>query len=307
MQDELPSPAQSQAATWGDNPEYYDETELAGTYDGDLGAFLAAGDDLPTPQESRARTWGDNPEYHDETSPASGHDEGPGTPATEEHDPAAWHAPARPEAQDTDAESAPPETHSTADGSPGSQPASSEGSTADVPEAPSPELPPSSEHGDASTRREAQPDGDHAVPDTPPEADLKQQFADLRNEMQAQVGEGLQAAEARYQASLDDLKAEYEAGKAQDRQQIDDLRAELQALKDERPQPAPDAPGNTGIEADQPRLGGLRVDQKDASAAEPEGDRPGLWSNAKTALYGAVGATFCWLPQISSCQAHPIQ
>jgi hypothetical protein len=106
MQDELPSPAQSQAATWGDSPEYYDETELAGTYDGDLGAFLAAGDDLPTPQESRARTWGDNPEYYDETSLASGHDEDPGTPAAPDHGPAAPHAPARPEAQDTDAESA---------------------------------------------------------------------------------------------------------------------------------------------------------------------------------------------------------
>jgi hypothetical protein len=111
--------------------------------------------------------------------------------------------------------------------------------------------------------------------------------------MQAQVDERLQAAEARYQASVDNLKADYEAGKAQDRQQMDDLRAELQALKDERPQPAPDASGDTGIAADQPRLDDreLSAAQGDAGEAKPEGDRPGFWSNAKTALYGAVGAS----------------
>jgi hypothetical protein len=49
--------------------------------------------------------------------------------------------------------------------------------------------------------------------------------------------------------------------------------------------------GNTGIEAGQPYGGGLRVDQKDESAAESEGDRPGIWSNAKSALYGVVGST----------------
>jgi hypothetical protein len=155
------------------------------------------------------------------------------------------------------------------------------------------EAPPGGEHGDAFTGQAAQPDEDHAVPDTPPQAGLKQQLAGLRDQMQAQVDERLQAAETRHQASLDNLKAEYEAGKAQDRQQIDDLRTELQALKDERPQPAPDAPGNTGMEADQPRLDDreLPEDQQNPEEPEHQDDRPGLWSNAKSVLYGAVGST----------------
>jgi hypothetical protein len=225
VQDELPSPVQSRAGTWGDDPEYYDEIELAAAYDGDLSAFLAAEDDLPTPQESRTRTWGDNPEYHDETSLASGDD------------------------------------------GPGAQPASGEGSTAGVLETPSPQPPPDREHGDAFTGPAAEPDGDQGVPDAPPEADLKQQLADLRNE--------------------------YETGKAQGRQQIYDLRAELQALKDDRPQPAPEATGDTEIGGDQPHAGDrkLTTGQEDATEATQEDDRPGPWSNAKTALYGAVGAT----------------
>jgi hypothetical protein len=72
--DELPSPAESRAATWGDSPEYYDETELGAEYDGDISAFIAEEDELPTPQESRARTWGDNPDFYDETDLASEYD-----------------------------------------------------------------------------------------------------------------------------------------------------------------------------------------------------------------------------------------
>lgn len=73
-QDELPAPEESRQATWGDHPDYYDETELGTEYDGDVDAFLAEEDDLPTPQESRARTWGDNPDYYDETDLASEYD-----------------------------------------------------------------------------------------------------------------------------------------------------------------------------------------------------------------------------------------
>ena len=309
VQDELPSPAQSRAATWGDSPEYHDESELAGTYDGDLRAFLAAGNDLPTPQESRTRTWADNPDYHDETSLAFGSEHGPGAPVTVEKASAGSHdrdtgnrdqdvgtAGHQPDQTGTDLATAKsgsaPETP-TADGSTGVQPASGEGSTADVPGAPSPELPPGSEHGDAATERVAQLDGDQAVPDTPPEADLKQQFADLRDEMQAQVDDRLQASDVRYQAGLDDLKAEYEAGKAQDGQQIDDLRAELQALKDDRPHAAPEGSGNTEIGADQPSAGYRErtAAREDATEAKDKDDRPGFWSNAKSALYGAVGTT----------------
>lgn len=73
-QDELPTPAESRAATWGDNPGYYDEAESSPDYDGDVEAFIAEQDELPTPQESRARTWGDSPEYYDETDLASQYD-----------------------------------------------------------------------------------------------------------------------------------------------------------------------------------------------------------------------------------------
>jgi hypothetical protein len=73
-QDELPTPEESRQATWGDNPDYYDETEFSAEYDGDLDAFLAEEDELPTPQESRARTWGDNPDYYDETDLISEYD-----------------------------------------------------------------------------------------------------------------------------------------------------------------------------------------------------------------------------------------
>lgn len=67
-QDELPTPADSRQATWGDNPDYYDETNLDAEYDGDIDAFLAEQDELPTPQESRAKTWGDDPDYYGETN-----------------------------------------------------------------------------------------------------------------------------------------------------------------------------------------------------------------------------------------------
>lgn len=55
------------------------------------------------------------------------------------------------------------------------------------------------------------------------------------------------------------------------------MKAELQALKDSR-QATPDTPGNTGREADQPRLDnrGLPVDQDNVEDAEPKDDRPGV-------------------------------
>jgi hypothetical protein len=73
-QDELPTPEESRAATWGDNPQYYDETDLATEYDGDASTYHSWEDDLPTPEESRAATWGDNPQYYDETDLATEYD-----------------------------------------------------------------------------------------------------------------------------------------------------------------------------------------------------------------------------------------
>jgi hypothetical protein len=160
-------------------------------------------------------------------------------------------------------------------------------------ETPGHEALPGSEPGDAVPAQAAQPAEDHAVHDGASGDGLRQELASLRDQMQAQVDAGLQAAEARYKGSLDNLRADYEAGKAQDRQQIDDLRTELQALKDDRPQPVPDAPGDTGINVDQaPASDRERTTSRtDAAEGGSEGDRPGLWSNAKTALYGAVGTT----------------
>ena len=98
-QDELPTPAESRATTWGDNPSYYDDTELGSEYDGDADAFIAQQDELPTPQESRARTWGDNPDYYDETDLASEYDGDLSALTTDGHDsydtqeaaPGTWH------------------------------------------------------------------------------------------------------------------------------------------------------------------------------------------------------------------------
>jgi hypothetical protein len=63
-EDELPTPDEVREATWGDNPEYYDETNLG--EDGDYDAVLPD-DDLPSPDEVWERTWGESPEYYDET------------------------------------------------------------------------------------------------------------------------------------------------------------------------------------------------------------------------------------------------
>jgi hypothetical protein len=72
--DQLPTPQESVAATWGDDPDYYDEADSASEYDGDLSAIIAQQDELPTPQESHAATWGDDPDYYDEADLASEYD-----------------------------------------------------------------------------------------------------------------------------------------------------------------------------------------------------------------------------------------
>jgi hypothetical protein len=105
-QDELPTREESRQATWGDDPDYYGETDPGAEYDGDADVFLAGEDELPTPQESRARTWGDDPEYYDEADLASEYDGDLGSLTTEEDSPAARHAPAGPGTADTHAESA---------------------------------------------------------------------------------------------------------------------------------------------------------------------------------------------------------
>jgi len=143
---------------------------------------------------------------------------------------------------------------------PGSSPAGASADTSSVAGADAGE-PPHDEAAqagqvDAPGGQEAQPADGHADQQSAPEASLEQLKAELRAE----------------------LKAE--------------LMAELQAPKDSR-QAVPDAPGDTGREADQPRFSDRELPEGQQSPKEvkPEGDRPGLWSNAKYALYGAVGST----------------
>jgi hypothetical protein len=122
-QDELPTPEESRQATWGDNPDYYDETEFSAEYDGDLDAFLAGEDELPTPQESRARTWGDNPDYYDETDLTSEYDGDLDAITTEGDDPAGRHTLVSPDAEDTHARSpTAPEAQDTPDPSTDAEP-----------------------------------------------------------------------------------------------------------------------------------------------------------------------------------------
>lgn len=79
-EDHLPTRQDARAATWGEDPEYYDENDPDAGYDGDLDTPTAAdGDQLPTRQDSRAATWGDNPEYDDENDTGTEYDGDLGT------------------------------------------------------------------------------------------------------------------------------------------------------------------------------------------------------------------------------------
>jgi hypothetical protein len=215
-QDELPAREESRHVTWGDNPDYYDETNLGADYDGDANAFLAGENELPTPQESRARTWGDSPDYYDETDLAFEYDGDIGTLTTEEDSPAAQPAPASSETADTHAEpAAPPED--TAD---------SRARDADY------------RHQDAASTADEQPDqggSDQAAtrPGLAPEAqdtagtDTNAQASEPDDaESSAGDGEVLSPEADRFKA----LETEHDAA----RQKIADLEAELKAVKDKQ-------------------------------------------------------------------------
>lgn len=110
-QDQLPAPAEFNAAAWGDSPGYYDEEADPGAeYDGDASAFIADQDELPTPQEFHAANWGDDPDYNDETDLAAEYDGDLSALTTEEDSPAAQTDPASPDVEGTHADSVmPPE------------------------------------------------------------------------------------------------------------------------------------------------------------------------------------------------------
>jgi cell division protein FtsB len=66
--DELGSPAESRAATWGDHPRYYIGEDVAAEDGGE--PYHSWEDDLPTREEPRAMTCGPDAEYWDEDEQA---------------------------------------------------------------------------------------------------------------------------------------------------------------------------------------------------------------------------------------------
>jgi hypothetical protein len=284
-EDRLPL-RQDDRTGWDDDPGY-DEADLADEY-GDLEALMAD-DRLPPRQASGTVNWDDDP-WYDEAGLAAEYDgdldsltaDGHATATGEEHAPDGGEGdqaapddvpPATAEPGDPPAE--PPATSAEAapgqeDGNvtaPGSSPvgaAADTGSVADAGTGEQPDEASQPNQADAPAGQAAQPDDSHANPDTAPEASP-------------------QDLQARYEASLKDLEARYEA-------RMKGLENEVQALKDHW-QSAPDVPGSSGRDADQPRVDNRELPAAQAGAGESkdEHDRPGPWSNAKTALYGAVG------------------
>ena len=235
----------------------YDDAGLGRGYDGETGA-LAAEDQLPARQDSRAAAWGDNPEY-DEADLGAEYDGDLDAltaedqlPARQDSRAAAWGD--RPEYDE--------------DGLDGGYDGDLDALTAEDQML---------DAGDGHALDGTAGDQDQAAVEVPP--------APGKPDTGIQPGEAAQPADSNAdpEAELKELKAEYEAS-------LKDLKTELQALKDLWG-PVPDAPGDAGREADQPYKSGWPVDQKNQKEVRPEGDRPGLWSNAKYALYGAVGTT----------------
>lgn len=280
-EDRLPLRQDSRTA-WDDDPGY-DEADLGAEYDGDLEALVVE-DRLPPRQVSAAATWDDESGY-DEADLGAEYDGDLDALTAEDHTTATGEEHATDDGegdqdQDQDAHDEIPAT-----GKPGDPPAEAPGTSDEA--APgqengnvtAPKSSPAGASADTGSVAEAdagerpdeasqagQADDSHANPDTAPEASLKE----LKSE---------------YEASLKDLQARYAAS-------LKDLEAEVQALKDRRQAP-PDAPGNVEAGADQPHAGDRErtTAQQDATEAKDKDDRPGLWSNAKTALYGAVGTT----------------
>ncbi len=184
-QDQMPAPAESRPATWGDNPDYYDETDLGSEYDGDISAFVAEQDELPPPQESHAATWGDNPDYYDETDLAAEYD-GDLSPLTTEEDS---------HARNADADNRDQDAATTADDEPdqaGTDLATIE--TGPPPQAQDTAAPSADAHPGQADQAEVPEDDDGNVPSTEadrpnaPESERdadRQKIADLEGELKA--------------------------------------------------------------------------------------------------------------------------
>jgi hypothetical protein len=55
----LPTRQEAWEQTWNDNPEYYDESDLATPHDGDTSSLATEEEGLPTRQEAWEQSWGD--------------------------------------------------------------------------------------------------------------------------------------------------------------------------------------------------------------------------------------------------------
>jgi hypothetical protein len=248
----------------GDSPGY-DEAGLGGGYDGDTAA-VAAEDQLPTRQDSRNSAWGDSPEY-DEAGLGAEYDEDLDALTAENQLPARQDSRAATWGDD-------PGYYDEADLS-----AEYDGDL-DALTAEDQTLDADDDHALDSTAGDQDQAAEVARPAT--EAPSAEQ-ADALIGQATQPGDGHAGPGTVSDAGLEGLKAEYEAS-------LKELKTELQALKDLW-QPVSDAPEGIRREADQPRANVAPADQKNQKEVKPEGDRQGLWSNAKYALYGAVGTT----------------
>jgi hypothetical protein len=305
VEDRLPARQQPDPPAGGDDPDYdydYDEADFAAGYDGDLAA-LTAEDRLPPRQDASAAE-ADDPQDDDEAGPTAGYGADAGALAAEDRLPARQQpdadggndladdygeadpddgydgdldAPAEDQAPDTGDDHAP------------------DGTTGDQDQPAGEVLPASGEPGDlaaevpgaSAAAAPEQEDGNHAAPEESPVGAPAETGSPAEADAGIRPGEAAQPADSHAdpEADLKELKAEYEAS-------LKDLKTELQALKDLWG-PVSDAPEGTRREAGQPNAGDreLTTAQEDERGAKPEGDRPGLWSNAKSALYGAVGTT----------------
>jgi len=307
--DQLPPRQASGTANW-DDPGY-DEASLADEYDGDLDALTADGHATAIGEEHGPGGGQGDQAAPDDVPPATAR---PGDPPAEPPGTSAEAAPGQYDGNvTTPGHAASPDSLATGDRTPdtgedhtldGGNGDQGQDAVGEVPSAmASPDVPPAEASGVSAVAAPEREGGDVAAPgsspvgvsaDTssvagadaaePPRDQAAQAGqADAPGGQEAQPDDGHADQEGASEAGLEQLKAELRAElKAE-------LKAELQAPKDSL-QAAPDAPGDAESEADQPYKSAWPVDQKSQKEAEHQNDRPGLWSNAKYALYGAAGS-----------------
>ena len=302
VEDRLPARQEPDPDADYDDLDYdYDEADLAAGYDGDLAA-LTAEDRLPPRQDAASAAEGDDPQDGDEASLTAGDDADASALAAEDRLPARQQPDAGDNQADDYDETGPDDGYDgdldalTADDQAlGTDDDPPDGTAGDQDQPAGEVLPAPGEPGDlaaevprvSAASAPEREDGNHAAPEESPAGAPTETGSPAEADAGTQPGEAPQPADSRAdpETDLKELKAEYEAS-------LKDLKTELQALKDLW-QPVSDAPGDAGREADQPRYSDrkLPVEQRNPEEPEHQDDRPGIWSNAKYALYGAVGTT----------------